>query len=232
MPLAQARRTAEARSRRRLTRAFLVAASLHALALLGTHTLQAPVDALPSVPLLPVQVVLLPPPTNAPSGGSPRAAPGSAETPASPPIAETPRALPVPVPESIPASVALTGGQGQDHTGGGGGTGSGTGTGSGNGPGAGPPHETTYDPPRLISFPVENYPSSVRRKVSGSVVLAVHVRADGLVDSIRVVQGLSVEELNRLAIDITRPLRWEPAMVNDRRVDAWTTYTVTFSPNR
>src|SRR5262249_13885213 len=114
--------------------------------------------------------------------------------------------------------------------GGGGAGGSGGGTGGGSG-GGGEQAVETYDEPSVIAFSTPEYPTAARKKrVAGSVGMLVHVRRDGLVDSVRIVRGLAMEELNRIAVDATRQSRWRPARRGDRPVEAWVEYRVTFGP--
>jgi protein TonB len=219
-----------------LRRAFLGAAIVHVAAsacvLLLHGARREPARAVIQL-LTPTH--LQPPPSLSPGGGGLRV---ENVGPTQGPDADA--AMPVPVSDedvapsdevtsSAPASTeASTGGSG-GGTGGGTGTGSGAGAGSGEGGRIAPP-EDVIEAPRLRSFVQPDYPASARKKgVAGSVVLHVHVREDGRVDSVTIARGLALEELNAKAVETAYQVSFDPARRNGVAIDAWVPYTVTFS---
>lgn len=228
------------RASRAMTRAFATAVVVHVVAFgvltaLGGGAKREPAPVTIRL-LTPTQ--LQPPPSLSPGGGGLRVENVGAAAPL-----DVAAGVPVPVPDStaspdqivassVPGSTSLS------TEGSGGGTGGGTGTGSGSGVGPGdgagrPAEEDAYEAPRLRSLVQPEYPASARRKgVSGSVALHVHVLTDGRVDSVVVVRGLSLDELNALAVESAYQVRFDPARRNGLAIAAWVPYTVTFSINK
>lgn len=222
-----------------MTRSFLVAAAVHVVvfavvtALIGAGRVPEP----ETIHLL-APTRLEPPPSLSPGGGGVHV-----ENVGPSALPDVSSGSPVPVPDSsaspdetvassAPASTEVSTGGSGGGTGGGTGTGSGSGVGPGDGDGRAPP-EDAYEAPRLRSLVQPEYPASARKKgVSGSVALHVHVLTDGRVDSVVVVRGLSLDELNALAVESAYQVRFDPARKNGLAVAAWVPYTVTFSINK
>ena len=121
-------------------------------------------------------------------------------------------------------------GGGSDGTGFGGGGGTGRGGGSGSG---GTAALGKYSPPVPIVMMWPSYPSSAQRRgVKGTVIVRVHVTADGSVDRAEVVSGLQDEACRAAALQAAMKLRFLPALLGNNPVDAWFSYPVEFGNKR
>jgi protein TonB len=67
------------------------------------------------------------------------------------------------------------------------------------------------------------YPSN---EIMGIVVLQILVSTEGKVDSTKIISG--PPELHKEAIRLVRKPEWMPGVQNGRKVNSWTTVTVTF----
>lgn len=86
-----------------------------------------------------------------------------------------------------------------------------------------------YEPPVPVILTWPRYPSSAKRRgVKGTVVVRVHVTAEGSVDRAKVVSGLEDEACREAALEASRSLRFLPATLGGKAVDAWFTYPVEF----
>lgn len=218
-------------AQRRLGQAFAVAAVVHALLIAaGVRPWFRPAQyELPDARSihLPPPLLVLPPVMRGPDGGG-----AGLTQPGPAPLGSAPENAPVvPVPTPAPQVAApqpgvangVPGGQGGAGTGGGTGGGSGGGTGSGE-------LRQELEPARLLTFTWPHYPEAARKKkITGDVVLSVHVTELGLVDSVRIVRALALDELNDEAMQVARRQRYEPARLGPRAVASWQTYTVTFA---
>lgn len=71
------------------------------------------------------------------------------------------------------------------------------------------------------------YPEEAKKdKLSGSVVLAVHVSKDGVVENLRVVKGPKVFQTS--ALDAVRQWRYRPYLLNGDPIEVDTQVTVVF----
>lgn len=216
----------------RFVRAFAIAVVIHAAAiLLSVRPFGgAPAYQLPTARMLRVSppLTILPPVVRGqPGGGSAVLTPGLAPLGAAPESA-----VPVPVPVSVtpPPVAPTTVGVANGVPTGTGGAGTGGGSGGGNGPGAGGGEvRQEFEPARLLSFPLPHYPEAARKQhITGGVVLSLHVTEEGLVDSVRMVRGLALPELNAEAVQAAHRVRYTPARLGERAVASWQTYTVNF----
>jgi TonB family protein len=120
------------------------------------------------------------------------------------------------------------GGSGGAGFGGGGGTGRGGGSGSG-----GTATLGKYSPPVPIVMMWPRYPPSAQRRgVKGTLVVRVHVTADGRVDRAEAVSGLEDEACRAAALQAAMQLRFLPALLGNKPVDAWFSYPVEFGRKR
>jgi TonB family protein len=99
--------------------------------------------------------------------------------------------------------------------------------------------EVTSTVPGRYSAPVPvimmwpDYPSSARRRgVRGTVVVRVHVTAEGKVDKAEVVSGLENRACRKAALEAAMKLRFLPAVLDGEPVDAWFSYPVEFGKKR
>ncbi len=94
-----------------------------------------------------------------------------------------------------------------------------------------PSHKLAFDvPPKLLNSIQLEYPeAAVNKKIEGRVVLKLHITKKGRVDKAEVVKG--IPELNAAAISMTKKLRFRPAKLSKKKVDAWITFPVRFNIN-
>ena len=124
------------------------------------------------------------------------------------------------------------------NRGGGGSSGVGFGGGSGTGRGGGRGEGGTaslgkYTPPTPLVMTWPDYPASARKRgIRGKVVVRVHVTAEGTVDRAEVVSGLEDPTCRAAAIDAALKLKFMPALVGGKPVDAWFAYLVEFGKKR
>ncbi len=86
-----------------------------------------------------------------------------------------------------------------------------------------------YQPPVPVIMTWPTYPSSARRRgIRGTVLLRVHVTTRGDVDRAEVVSGLEDEACRRSALDSARGLRFLPALLDGKPIDAWFSFPVEF----
>jgi TonB family protein len=118
---------------------------------------------------------------------------------------------------------------------GGGGTGFGEGGGTGRGGGGSGGAATLgkYSPPVPVVIMWPSYPSSAQRRgVKGTVIVRVHVTADGIVDRAEVVSGIEDQACRAAALQAAMKLRFLPALLGNKPVDAWFSYPVEFGKKR
>jgi protein TonB len=90
-----------------------------------------------------------------------------------------------------------------------------------------------YEPPVPVIMMWPKYPASAKRRgVKGTVVVRVHVTAEGGVDRAEVVSGLEDEACRLAALEAARGLRFLPATLGGKAVDAWFSYPVEFGKLR
>jgi len=90
-----------------------------------------------------------------------------------------------------------------------------------------------YSAPVPVIMMWPDYPSSARRRgIRGTIVVRVHVTAQGKVDEVEVVSGLEDRACRRAALDAARKLRFLPAVLDGEPVDAWFSYPVEFGRNK
>lgn len=87
--------------------------------------------------------------------------------------------------------------------------------------------------PQAIRSPAPRYPRSAqRRRESGTVLLRVHVLADGSVGSVDLVQSSQSRDLDRAASDAVRRWRFRPALRDGRPVATAVQIPITFNLER
>jgi TonB family protein len=90
-----------------------------------------------------------------------------------------------------------------------------------------------YRPPVPVIIVWPRYPPSAQRRgVRGTVVLNVHVTARGDVDRAEVVSGLEDEACREAALESARALKFLPASLDNRPIDAWFSLPVEFGKGR
>lgn len=87
--------------------------------------------------------------------------------------------------------------------------------------------------PTPVRSPAPRYPRDAQRRgESGTVVLRVHVGADGRPQGIDLIEGSGSRSLDRAAADAVRRWRFDPAMRNGRPVDGVIQVPITFNLGR
>ncbi|MFH0778654.1 MAG: TonB family protein [Candidatus Eisenbacteria bacterium] len=90
-----------------------------------------------------------------------------------------------------------------------------------------------YTPPVPVIVVWPRYPSSAsRRNIRGTVVIRVHVTTAGIVDGADVVSGLEDRALRRAALEAAMGLRFLPALLDGKPIDAWFAYPVEFGKRK
>ncbi|UCF78821.1 MAG: TonB family protein [Candidatus Eiseniibacteriota bacterium] len=91
----------------------------------------------------------------------------------------------------------------------------------------------TYSAPVPVIMMWPDYPSSARRRgVRGTVNVRVRVTSEGKVDRAEVVSGLEDAACRRAALEAAAKLRFLPATLDGKPVDAWFSYPVEFGRKR
>ncbi|HVO76707.1 MAG TPA: TonB family protein [Candidatus Bathyarchaeia archaeon] len=114
--------------------------------------------------------------------------------------------------------------------GGGGGSGGGWGTGSGSGRGPGSGSASAMVEPKPLFIPWPKYPAHVKQIPYGTVELLLLINAQGDVEDVKVTRGLSLEELNTIAVQTARKIRFSPGLANGVRAPMWVRLTIGFQP--
>jgi protein TonB len=87
--------------------------------------------------------------------------------------------------------------------------------------------------PRPASSPAPRYPRDAQRRgETGTVLVRVHVGADGEPGSVDLVEGSGSRSLDRAAVDAVRRWRFEPAIRNGQAVAGTVQIPITFSLSR
>lgn len=87
--------------------------------------------------------------------------------------------------------------------------------------------------PTPVRSPAPRYPRDAQRRgESGTVVLRVHVGADGRPQGIDLIEGSGSRSLDRAAADAVRRWRFDPAMRNGRPVEGVIQVPITFNLGR
>lgn len=83
---------------------------------------------------------------------------------------------------------------------------------------------------RPLSTPAPRYPREAqRRRLEGTVLLRVHVRANGDAGDIDLVQGSGSRDLDRAAVEAVRRWRFAPAMRNGQPVESAVQVPIAFN---
>ena len=83
--------------------------------------------------------------------------------------------------------------------------------------------------PKPLYIPWPTYPKGVK-ETEGSVELLVLVNERGEVEDVTVARSLPAQELNRIALDAARRIRFIPGMERGVRTSMWVRLTIAFQP--
>jgi TonB family protein len=115
--------------------------------------------------------------------------------------------------------------------GGGGGTGGGGfGPGGGGGRGGGYGSGVTNVQPKPLYIPWPKYPARVKEIPYGSVELDLLVNEHGDVRDVKVSRGLPYAQLDSIAVQAARQIRFTPGLTNGVRAPMWVRLTIGFQP--
>lgn len=120
----------------------------------------------------------------------------------------------------------LQGGTGGGGGSGGGGWGGGRGAGGGGGYGV----RNAVVEPKLLYIPWPKYPAGVKPIEHGSVELLLLVNTRGEVEDLKVTRSLPLEELNAIAVQAARKIRFTPGLNNGVRTPMWVRLSIDFQP--
>jgi TonB family protein len=117
------------------------------------------------------------------------------------------------------------GGGGEGGTGGGGG-----GSGGGWGGGVGRGSRNAVVEPKPLYIPWPKYPAGTKAVPHGSVELLLLIDTRGEVEDLKIARSLPVEELNAVAVQAARKIRFTPGSINGTRASMWVRLTIGFQP--
>jgi TonB family protein len=117
------------------------------------------------------------------------------------------------------------GGSGGGGSGGGGG---GRGGGWGGGVGRGSRNATVEPKPLYIPWP--KYPAGMKAVTRGSVELSLLINTRGEGEDLEIIRSLPLEELNAVAVQAARRIRFTPGSINGVRTSMWVRLTIGFQP--
>ncbi|MGD1049098.1 MAG: TonB family protein [Candidatus Krumholzibacteriaceae bacterium] len=120
--------------------------------------------------------------------------------------------------------------QGGGGGGGGGSGGGGWGGGSGAGGGGGYGVRNAIVEPKLLYIPWPKYPAGVKPLEHGSVELLLLVNTRGEVEDLKVTRSLPIEQLNAIAVQAARKIRFTPGFNNGVRTPMWVRLSIDFQP--
>ena len=120
----------------------------------------------------------------------------------------------------------LQGGGGGGGGSGGGGWGGGRGAGGGGGYGV----RSAIVEPKLLYIPWPKYPAGVKPIEHGSVELLLLVNTGGEVEDLKITRSLPLEELNAIAVQAARKIRFTPGLNNGIRTPMWVRLSIDFQP--
>lgn len=102
------------------------------------------------------------------------------------------------------------------------------GGGGGSRVGAGSRGATVQPKPLYIPWP--KYPKGIKELPQGSVELAVLVNEKGEVEDVKITRSLPIQELNRVAVEAARQIRFIPGMERGVRTSMWVRLAIGFQP--
>lgn len=115
--------------------------------------------------------------------------------------------------------------------GGGGGSGGGVGGGGGGwGGGVGHGSRNATVEPKPLYIPWPKYPARMKGTPRGSVELLLLVNTRGEVEDLKITQRLPAEELNDIAVQAARKIRFTPGLINGVRSSMWVHLVIGFQP--
>ncbi len=91
-----------------------------------------------------------------------------------------------------------------------------------------PRHATVEPKPLYIPWP--KYPQGIKEMPQGSVELMLLINEKGEVEDIAITRKLPLPELNRIAVDAARRIRFTPGMVKGVRSAMWVRLAIGFQP--
>ncbi len=83
--------------------------------------------------------------------------------------------------------------------------------------------------PKPLYIPWPKYPKGIK-EVQGSVELMVLVNEKGEVEDVHVTRSLPAQELNRIAVEAARRIRFIPGMERGKRTSMWVRLAIGFQP--
>lgn len=91
------------------------------------------------------------------------------------------------------------------------------------------PRKATVEPKPLF-IPWPKYPRGVKEIAEGNVELSLLVNEKGEVEDVRITRKLPLAELNRIAVEAARKIRFTPGMENGVRAAMWVRLAIGFQP--
>jgi TonB family protein len=84
--------------------------------------------------------------------------------------------------------------------------------------------------PKPLYIPWPKYPAGIRQLPEGRVELMLLINVKGEVDDVRVTRTLPLEELNRIAVEAARRIRFTPGTEQGVRKPMWVRLAIGFQP--
>jgi TonB family protein len=100
----------------------------------------------------------------------------------------------------------------------------------GGGGGAAPGTRNAVVEPKPLYIPWPKYPAGIRQLPPGRVELMLLINEKGEVEDVKVTRTLPLEELNRIAVDAARKIRFTPGTERGVRKPMWVRLAIGFQP--
>jgi TonB family protein len=84
--------------------------------------------------------------------------------------------------------------------------------------------------PKPLYIPWPKYPAGIKQLPQGRVELTLLINEKGEVDDVKVTRALPLEELNRIAVDAARRIRFTPGTEGGVRKPMWIRLAIGFQP--
>jgi TonB family protein len=101
---------------------------------------------------------------------------------------------------------------------------------AGGGGGGAPGARNAVVEPKPLYIPWPKYPAGIRQLPPGRVELMLLINEKGEVEDVKVTRTLPLEELNRIAVDAARKIRFTPGTERGVRKPMWVRLAIGFQP--
>jgi TonB family protein len=84
--------------------------------------------------------------------------------------------------------------------------------------------------PKPLYIPWPKYPAGIKEIPEGSVELMLLINEKGEVEDVTIARKLPIAELNQIAVEAARKIRFTPGMIQGVRAPMWVRLTISFQP--